>query len=375
MTSDSTAKPRIRILVVEDSAVVRELLVALFESVPEFQIVGTAGDGEEAIAAAARLRPDVITMDINMPRMNGFAATREIMQSQPTPIVIVSGSWDPSEVETSFQAMEAGAVALMARPRGLGHPNHAADARELIRTVQAMAEVKVIRRRPIRTGLTISTSPTQTPLPSSALRMAQRVEIVAIGASTGGPMVLQTILSRLPQHLPFPIAIVQHIANGFVDGFVQWLERSTGFPTLLAIHGDVMLPGKAYIAPDGTHLTVGPGGRIVLNSEEPDAGLRPSVSQLFRSIERSYAPRAAAVLLTGMGRDGADELSELRAAGCLTIAQNKESCVVYGMPGAAVALDAATMILSPESIADLIVKLATGERRPEVAARSSPESP
>lgn len=352
----------IDVLVVEDSPVVREFLLYILGSDPDIRVIGTAHDGEEAIEALRRLRPHVITMDIHMPRMNGLEATRTIMETDPVPIVIVSGSDNPREVETTFNAMEAGAVAVLRRPAGLGHPDHEATAQELVRTVKAMSEVKVVRRWPrLRQG--------KPPRPTE-LGLAQepaKVRLVAIGASTGGPPVLQTILAALPRDFPVPVAIVQHMAAGFSRGFIDWLAQSSALPVQLGAHGDTLLPGRAYVAPDDCHMKVSRGGRIVLAAEPPENGLRPAVSVLFRSVAESYGCDAVAGLLTGMGRDGAEELRLLKDKGAVTFAQDKESSVVHGMPGEAIRLDAAMLVLPPEKIAAVLTNLAkNGHARPEV---------
>jgi two-component system chemotaxis response regulator CheB len=346
----------IEVLVVEDSAVVREFLVHLLSSSPELHVVGTAGNGEEALVAVERWRPDVITMDINMPRMNGFEATRRIMETYPTPIIIISGSWDPEEVATSFRAVEAGALAVMPRPFGAGHPEHKATAANLIQTVKLMAEVKVVRRwglppRPTVAPLRVAS------IPIAAEQLQAEVHAVAIGASTGGPLVLQTILSRLPRNFLTPVFIVQHMAAGFMPGFVEWLGQYSALPISIATHNQQALPGSVYVAPDGFHMQVQRGGRILLTDDPPEHGLRPSVSSLFRSVARTYGSNAVGILLTGMGTDGAAELKTMKQGGAVTIAQDKESSIVHGMPGEALNLDAASYVLSPEQIAAALASL------------------
>lgn len=336
------------VLIVEDSAVIREFLTHLLGADPELRVVGTAPNGEDAVKLVEQMRPDVVTMDINMPRMDGFEATRRIMETCPTPIVIVSGSWDPKEVATTFRAVEAGALAVIARPTGFLHPDHASTAAELVQTVKLMSEVKVVRRWPRlqREGLVALP-----PAKAGNGRVPEEIRLVAIGASTGGPIVVQTILSALPKDFPAPLLIVQHMASGFITGFVDWLSRSSDFPVHLAAEGESLLPGHAYVAPDGLHLLAGPGGRIRLSQDEPENGLRPAVSRLFRTVAEEYGPQAIGVLLTGMGKDGARELKQMRDQGAVTIAQDKESSVVFGMPGEAVQLEAATWVLPPERIA------------------------
>lgn len=346
-------KASIRVLVVEDSAVVREFLVAVLEADPDIHVAGTARDGEEAIEAVPRLRPDAITMDIHMPRMDGLEATRRIMETCPTPIVIVSGSTDWREVVTSFDAIEAGALAVLRRPPGPGHPDCAPAVAELVQTVKLMAEVKVVRRWP--------RPPAAHPrAPAMGLAAeSSKIGIVAIGASTGGPPVLHGILAALPRDFPAPVAIVQHMATGFIGGFAEWLAQTSPMPVHLAANGQSLLPGHIYIAPDGHQMTVARGGRVALTDGAPEHGLRPSASCLFRSIAEIYGGEAIAGLLTGMGRDGAEELKLLKDRGAITFVQDKESSVVHGMAGEAIRLDAAMLVLPAERIAPALVNLAS----------------
>jgi two-component system chemotaxis response regulator CheB len=344
------------VLVVEDSAVVREFLLHILRSDPEVEVVGTATDGEEALQAVERTRPDVITMDVVMPKMNGFEATRRIMETRPTPIVIVSGTPDITEITSAFRAIEAGALSVLPRPTGVGHPQHERTAADLIRSLKTMSEVKVIRRwrrsrsQDLAPGASL---PAETLLPTGLANVA----IVAIGASTGGPPVLQTILSRLGQTFPVPVLIVQHIAAGFTNGFVEWLAQSASLPVHLANQAEPVLAGHAYVAPEGFHMKVSARGRVSLTQEEPENGLRPSVSFLFRSVAKVYGANAIGVLLTGMGKDGARELKLMNEQGAVTIAQDRESSVVHGMPGEAIRLGAATYILSSEKIAAALTSL------------------
>jgi two-component system chemotaxis response regulator CheB len=340
----------IRVLVVEDSPVVREFLTYILGSDPDIEVAGTAHNGEEAIEAVERIKPDVVTMDIHMPKMDGFDATRRIMESNPRPIVVVSGSSTREEVAITFHALEAGALAVVPRPKGIGHPDHEVTAKELIQTVKLMSEVKVVRQWPrSKAGRAVPSAPQVRTRKAPA-----EVRVVAIGASTGGPVVLQTILSMLHKDFPVPVLIVQHIAPGFTEGFVEWLAQSSGFPVHIAVQGETMLPGHAYVAPDGFQMGVRSEGRIALSTDEPENGLRPSASYLFRSVAQVYGPHAVGVLLTGMGKDGAGELKLLKERDALTIVQDQESCIVYGMPGEAMKLGAATYVLPPEKIAEAL---------------------
>lgn len=344
------ARSKIRLLIVDDSASVRMLLERIFSADPAFEVVGFAGDGEEAIAAVNRLTPDVITMDVYMPRMGGLEATAKIMETHPTPIVILSGNLDEEEVVTSFRAMEAGALIALAKPRGGDHQEHAADIALMVQKVKLMAEVKVVKRWSRRgKGL-----PPKVPLAAVA-QASPPPQVVAIGASTGGPVVINTIISALPADFPLPVLIVQHMADGFIHGFADWLSLSSRLPVHVVSHGESIQPGHVYIAPDGFHMQAETGGRLTLSLSAPENGQRPSVSSLFRSVAEAYGKNAVGILLTGMGDDGAQELKLMRNRGAVTMAQDQKSSIIFGMPGEAVKLDAATYVLPPEKIAAYLV--------------------
>jgi two-component system chemotaxis response regulator CheB len=349
---------KIKVHVVDDSAVSRDLLTHILTSDPRIEVMGHSCNGEEAIAALGEKSPDVVTMDIHMPGMDGFEVTRKIMETRPLPIVIVSVSFDPADVSKMFQALEAGAVAAVEKPSGPGHPAHLALARKLIDTVTAMSEVRVIRR------WSRARMAARTPEPVALPRDAKAMQLVAIGASTGGPPVLQTILSALPKPCPVPIVIVQHISAGFVQGLADWLTQCTGIPVHIASHGERAMPGCAYLAPDDRHLCVEPGMRLVLTDDPVENGSRPAVSNLFRSVARVCGTGGVGVILTGMGRDGAEELKLMRDRGAVTIAQDEETSVVFGMPGEAVKLGAATHVSSPQQIGALLSALLKAKPRP-----------
>lgn len=330
----------IRVLVVDDSPAVRALLAHILGADPALQVVGCAVDGAEGVAMAQRLRPDVITMDLRMPVLDGFDATRRIMQLCPTPVVAVSGVDSHAEVEAGFRAIEAGALVLVRRPPGLSHPEHAASAQALLRTVKSMAEVRVVRRWEAGAS----------PAPGARAATPGPRRLVAIGASTGGPAVLRDILAELGPAFPLPLVIVQHIAPGFSDGLAEWLSQASGFPVALARHGQQLAPGRAYLAPDGHHLGVTRSLDVVLSHGAPEHGMRPAVDHLFRSLPAVLRAGTVAVLLTGMGKDGALELKRLRDAGAVTIVQDRGSAAVYGMPGEALRLGAAMLVLEPARI-------------------------
>jgi two-component system chemotaxis response regulator CheB len=251
--------------------------------------------------------------------------------------------------------MEAGALAVLKKPMGIGHPEHEANAKELIQTVKLMSEIKPVRRWPSR-ALEVRAAKAMpgTPLPKTQ----KQINVVAIGASTGGPPVIEAILSGLPEDFPVPLLIVQHMAAGFTTGFVEWLDRTSALPVHVATDGIRILPGQAYVAPDGVQMKVEMGGKISLINDPPEHGLRPSVSYTFRSVTKAFGVNAVGVLLTGIGEDGAKELKLMKDNGAITIAQDKESSVVFGMPGKAVDLDAAMYVLPPNMIVATLIRLA-----------------
>ena len=345
----------IKVLIVDDSLVVQELLNHIFATDPQIQVVGIANNGLEALEAVKKQRPDVVTMDVHMPGIDGFETTRRLMEIQPTPIVIVSGSSSASEVAFSFEALEAGALAVVPRPPGPGHPGYAAAVRELTQTIKLMSEVKVITRR-VRDKKTLSPLVTKPPVQGN-------IKLAVIGASTGGPPALQQILAALPKNMPFPLLIVQHISKGFTVGFKEWLAASSKFPLKIAEHGEYLRAGMGYIAPEGHHLEVDFGPRAVLTDREPEFGLRPSINYLFLSAARKFGSQAVGVLLTGMGNDGARAMLEMHKRGAVTIAQDKTSSVVFGMASEAIKLNAVSRVMPPLEIAAFLTGLAERNRR------------
>jgi two-component system chemotaxis response regulator CheB len=351
---------KIQVLIVDDSSSVRMLLGHILDSDPRIQVIGTANNGREALEFVTRKIPDLILMDILMPEMDGFEATRRIMETQPVPIVICSGSTNAREAGPLFRLMEAGAVACVEKPIGTEHKDFEEMVDNLLQTVKLMSEVKVVRRWPRHEKAD------GTPASVATLERAPAtVEVIGIGASTGGPPVLQTILAGLPKDFPVPILVVQHIASGFLPGLAEWLSQTTGLQIHIAAYGIQPLPGHVYLAADDFHMGVGAGIRLVLSKEEPDNGLRPSVGYLFRSLAEVCGRNAVGVLLTGMGRDGAEQLKLMKERGAFTIAQDRETSIVHGMPGEAIALNAATCVLPADKIARALIAIVKKERTPE----------
>jgi two-component system chemotaxis response regulator CheB len=342
-----------KVLVVDDSAVARRLLATVLGEDPELQVVGEARDGGEAVRLAERLRPDVITMDIHMPDMDGFETTRRIMESSPRPIVIVSADYDAQDVARSFHALEAGALTVLPKPNGTDYERVAG----LIQTVKLMADVKVFRRhaRPGRNGGALFPAPTPSGAPPA--------EIIAIGASTGGPAALATLLGGLPPNLNVPVLVTQHLARGFDAGLAEWLDTVTDLDVRLAMAGEPLHPGTVLLAPHGSHLGVTRSGRATLSFSDAIGGHRPSATYLFSSVARAYGASSLGVILTGMGEDGVAGLIELKAAGGRVLGQDRASCVVYGMPRAARRAGVVDQELPPATLAAAIAAYCRPGRR------------
>jgi two-component system chemotaxis response regulator CheB len=339
----------IRVLLAEDSAVTREYLAALLDEDPEIKVVGTARDGVEAVEQAESLRPDVIVMDVHMPRMGGLEATRQIMSRVPVPIVLATAGFSRDETALSFEAIKAGALTVLDKPRG---PDSRAVG-DLTRTVKLMAEVKVVRRWAHR-------EPAGTP-PLARRFAGRKIRAIGIGASTGGPAALAETLGGLGDVLAAPVLVVQHITPGFTAGLAEWLAKQTHLPVKLAENGEPTRDGVVYLAPDGLEMGMGGDGRIRLTAANQDDGIHPSADHLFSSLAQACGDSVLAILLTGMGRDGADGLGRLRAAGAVTVAQDEATSVVFGMPGEALRRGAAEHVLSPMEIARLIRSLTAQE--------------
>ena len=354
----------LRVLVAEDSVVARALIVSILGREPGIDVVGEARDGEQAVKMAAELKPDVITMDVHMPKLDGLEATRRIMGETPTPIVVISAI-DPKDVKISIEALEAGALAALGKPSGPTAPDFAERAQEIVGTVKTMAGVRVVKRRPRLTRPGQAPAAAATPAPSAARATTvpaisnaprRKVEIVGIGSSTGGPDALGKIIGALPAVAPVPIVIVQHITVGFHQGLVDWLNNVTPLDVKLGEEGHLPRAGEVILAPGEHHMTIDKNRRITLNEESPVRGHRPSATQLFHSLTSVYGAKALGVILTGMGDDGADGLVELRRAGGWVIGQDEATSVVYGMPREAAARGGVSEVRPLPEIASAIVE-------------------
>lgn len=349
-----SSKP-IKVLLVDDSPVALTVLKRMLSSSPDIKVAGTAANGKEALDLIPSLLPDVICTDLHMPVMDGLEFTKEVMSRFPKPILVVSVSVREGSLNV-FKLLEAGAVDVFTKPRGGLNEESRMQASELISKIRILSGVHVFRR------------PTLTP-PLSLKKMAKGervvaeapVRIVVIGASTGGPQALEAILSRLPAEFPLPIICVQHISDGFLHGLVNWLATMCRMKVRIARPGEFPFPGTIYFPGEGTHLKIDIGGKFVSSTEPPLDGHRPSISVTMRSVAHYYGSAAAGVLLTGMGRDGADGMRIIAQAGGVTIVQDEASSVVYGMPKQAIELGAASCIVPLDEIADTLMSVVNGK--------------
>ncbi|GAA1039301.1 chemotaxis-specific protein-glutamate methyltransferase CheB [Virgisporangium ochraceum] len=335
----------IRVLVVDDSPTVRHRLCEALRTDPGIEVAGVAGTGTAAIDLARTLRPDVITMDIMLPGLNGLAATEHIMAHCPIPILVVSASDNRSEAFTTCAALAAGAVDALDKPTG-DVPDDVWD-RKLRSAVRVVSKVAVITHP--RAKLTrLREAP-----PVAPVRW-DRQQVVAVGASTGGPAAVVDLLRAVPTDVGVPILLVQHIGAAFAASYAEWLDGQTAHRVACARDGEPVAPGRVTVAPGERHLTVR-DGRVHLDDGPERHSCRPSVDVLFESVALAYPGAATGCLLTGMGRDGASGLLAMRRAGCRTVAQDEATCVVYGMPREAVLLGAAEEVLPPAEMGRRLV--------------------
>jgi two-component system chemotaxis response regulator CheB len=368
----------IRVLVVEESPRLRARIVAVLSADPGLEVVAQAADGQAAIERCLELRPDVITMDVMLPRVTGLAATEQLMQHCPTPILIVSTATDPGELVTTFAALAAGAVDVLEKPR-TGAEGESWD-RRLVATVKLVARIHVIthfgpgagrraEREPV-TRIPWPRSASVPPVPARPVPVgsapaasplgleAAGFSVVAIGASTGGPAAVAAVLGDLPATFLLPVLLVLHVSDHFGPAIANWLKDVTGRRVRLAEDNEPLaeLGGQVIMAPPGRHLTV-QRGLLALTRDPERHSCRPSVDVLFESLAREYGDRVAACLLTGMGKDGAAGLLDVHRGGGLTIAQDEASSVVFGMPGEAVRLGAAQHVLPVDQIGPRLARL------------------
>jgi two-component system chemotaxis response regulator CheB len=336
----------IRVLLADDSMLVRMVLRDALNSAEGIDVVGEAINGREAVSLTETLRPDIVIMDIMMPEMGGLEATEVIMANCPTPILVLSATLDNKDVKLAFTAIKKGALDVMGKPEAVTSSGQGEFIARLIDRVRLLARIKVIHhihkeRRP--------------PIPVAPGNGKVR-NILAIGASTGGPKAVMSILKTLPKGFPAAVFIVQHISSGFASGFAHWLDLESVINVRLAATGDLPEAGTALVAPTDCQMLF-ESGRIKLVDAPAVNSCRPSIDVFFKSLAGGAAAESVGVLLTGMGRDGAQGLSLLREKGCLTIAQDEKSSVVFGMPKAAIALNAAERVLPLDAIPEALTHI------------------
>jgi two-component system, chemotaxis family, protein-glutamate methylesterase/glutaminase len=347
---------KVRVLVVDDSALMRKLIPQMIETSPSIEVVGTAMDGNFCLKKIEELKPDVVTLDLQMPGMNGIDTLKEIMRRKPLPVIVVS-SHSTEGASVTFKALGLGAFDFVTKPQDAVTRMEEA-ASELIAKIHAAADCKVVR--PGRM-LGIPARPDKIVTGKSAPKPSK---VVAIGISTGGPQALEFLLAQLPPDFPGSIVIVQHMPEGFTDMFARRLDEVCSLRVKEAQSGDMLQAGRVLVCPGSRHVRVkrlAMGDVVVLSDEPRVNGHKPSVEVLFRSVAEEYRKEAVAVLMTGMGDDGAEGLGEVKKVGGMTIAQSEESCVVFGMPKAAIERGYATRIVALDTMASTLQTLCSRE--------------
>ena len=360
---------RVRVLVVDDSALMRKLIPNILARDPHIEVVGTAMDGAFALKKIEELRPDVVTLDLEMPRMDGMETLRLIMRRAPLPVILVS-THSKEGAYSTFKALALGAIDFVAKPKeaSAGHLDAIAD--------QLIEKIKVAKRT---VGKTIAHPVFEEPV--KPVKKNARVavppnRIIAIGVSTGGPNAMQYLLSRIPAEFSGTILLVQHMPEGFTEMFARRLDECCALEVQEARSGDLLLAGRVLVCPGNRHMMVRrmPRGDVaVLSDSAPVNGHRPSVDVLFHSVAQEFGPTTVGVLMTGMGEDGAEGLGAIKAAGGVTIAQSEDTCVVPGMPRAAIVKGYAGRILPLEAIGPHLVAHFGGDRASERLERSDRE--
>jgi len=348
---------KIKVLIVDDSALMRRMLEDILSSDPRIKVLGTAKDGVEALAKIKQLSPDVVTLDVEMPNKNGLAVLEELMNTNPIPVIMVS-SLTQEGAQVTLKALSLGCVDFVAKPSGAISINLKEVAAELVSKVVSAKGAHV---HPL--GISAARSAEPRAGGTVAFKKGKR-DIVAIAASTGGPMALQQLLSNLPGNLPVPIVITQHMPKAFTSSFAKRLNSVSELTILEAEEGMELKPGYAYIAPGGSHLLVkrkiNKTPYCGLSDAPPVLSVKPSANIMFLSVVDEFGGNVVAVILTGMGRDGADGATELHSKGAYVIAESHESCVVYGMPKAAAEAGIVDELLPLSEIPDALLRSVKG---------------
>ncbi|MBF0273959.1 MAG: chemotaxis-specific protein-glutamate methyltransferase CheB [Nitrospinae bacterium] len=332
---------KVKVLIVDDSATIRRIIKKTLETDPDIEVVGEADDGKKAIELVAQLKPDIVTMDIHMPIMNGTEAIERIMEEYAVPIVVISGM---GESIKAFELIEKGALDLIAKENiDFNNPD------EFNRKIKLYSRVKVIGR------FKSKKTPEEV---NEEKRKNDFDKVVVIASSTGGPKALSTIFSNLKSPFPFPILVAQHIENGFVNGLVEWINNTTPLNVVKAEDGKRIAAGTIYISPSEKNMIVSSGNRVFLNEKEPQDIYSPSCNKLMLSAAKAYGDSVIGVILTGMGDDGAKGMQEIKKQGGKTIAQDESTCIVFGMPNVAIKYGCIDHVMPVDAIAGMLNKLA-----------------
>lgn len=343
------------VLLVEDSPIALEILTRLISSSPDVKIVGKARNGKEALELIPKVQPAVICTDLHMKEMDGLEFTKQVMANDPRPILVISTSVQKEDTHTIFQLLEAGAVDVFPKPNTGLASDYERVKRELVSKIKILAGVKVFTRRQPQTISSEGASAFEISTSRQLMDVTASIRAVTIGASTGGPQALQKILSQLPVNFPVPVICTQHISEGFLQGLVDWLASECKLKAKIAAVGESPLPGTIYFAPEKSHLELDALGKFIHSKLPPVDGHCPSVTVTFKSVVKFYGRATAGVLLTGMGKDGAEGMRAIAQAGGMTIAQDEKSCIVFGMPKEAIALGGVQQILPVEEITPFLL--------------------
>ncbi|MBF0533353.1 MAG: chemotaxis-specific protein-glutamate methyltransferase CheB [Candidatus Omnitrophica bacterium] len=351
---DKDLKKIVRVLIAEDSPVIAKVISTLLSSDPQIQVVGIARNGKEAVEMAGELRPDMITMDIHMPIMDGYEATKQIMAHCPAPILIASAAVQADGIDRMFRAVSYGALDLLDISE-LAVGENKVFGQKFIESVKLLSRIKVVHHplAKLETGTVFSEAETPQHLEISPAKKSDR--ILAIVASTGGPMAILMVLKMLPADFPYPVVIVQHITSGFLEQFANWLNSECPLNVKIAEPEEIIQPGIVYLAPCDFQTRVSEGGVLRITDEPLYDGHKPSGTILLESVAKIYKQRSVAVILTGMGRDGAKGMKTIKNWGGTTIAQDQATCIVFGMPKEAIDLGAVDQVSPLNEIADHII--------------------
>jgi two-component system, chemotaxis family, protein-glutamate methylesterase/glutaminase len=336
----------IRVLLVDDSPLALNILSRLLTQDPDIQVVGKAQNGLEALHLIPLVKPTIICTDYFMPKMDGLELTKQVMQTSPMPILVVSSILDVKNSKEVFWVLQAGALDCIQKPTSFDND---ATAKALVEKIRVLSRVYVMGKGSKQSAIPSFIVP--------KVQLTRSYQAIAIGASTGGPVTLAAILKDLPPQFPIPILCVQHISNGFLEGFAEWLKSQCRFNIKIIKDEEQMKPGHIYLPMEGTHLVVDHEKHLRISYAPPIGGHRPSINVTMESVALHFGKEAIGILLTGMGDDGAKGMKAISSAGGLTIAQSEASCAVFGMPQAAINIGAASLVMDPTAISAFLKEI------------------